>query len=198
MKNFSDRYLDYMTLNYISLYEILHCQVNLSNVKCAWKNLVDIQFLCDADGVLSSLICYHKNINVKTHLNTIQLWINFDETTDKLTSWFNNVGRMSSKALAPTVECRLSNVFAAACLTSGNGSHSAFLTVGTRELTKFNTISLDVEAMISDSPIQTPCRWSAWSDCNPLSNIGMISGRTLSPSFLTKSPNVLAATCRLS
>ena len=32
----------------------------------------------------------------------------------------------------------------------------------------------------------------------PFSRIGMISGNTLSPSFLTKSPSVLAATCLLS
>lgn len=34
---------------------------------------------------------------------------------------------MSSRALLPTVECKLSKVLAAACLTSGKGSHSAFL-----------------------------------------------------------------------
>ena len=32
----------------------------------------------------------------------------------------------------------------------------------------------------------------------PFSRIGMISGNTLSPSFLTKSPSVRAATCLLS
>lgn len=34
---------------------------------------------------------------------------------------------MSSNALTPTVECKPSKVFAAACRTSGNGSHNAFL-----------------------------------------------------------------------
>lgn len=118
--------------------------------------------------------------------------------TKILTSWLSNVGKISSNALDPTVEYKLSNVFAAACLTSGNGSHNAFLTVGTREFTNVKTISLEVEAIISESPMHTPWRWSACSDCKPLSRIGIISGNTLSPSLRTKSPRVLAATWRLS
>lgn len=57
-----------------------------------------------------------------------------------------------------------------------------------------HTWSLLVEAIISLSPMQTPCLWSLWLDSNPLSKIGMISGRTFSPSFLTTSPSVRAAT----
>lgn len=110
------------------------------------------------------------------------------------TNWFSMAGNMSSKALTPTVEWRLSKVFAAACLTSGNGSQRALRTVGTKLLTKVRTMSLLVEAIISDSPIQTPCRWSGWSDSRPFSKMGIISGSTRSPNFLTKSPNVLAAT----
>jgi hypothetical protein len=114
----------------------------------------------------------------------------------KHTNWYSIAGRMSSSARTPTVECRLSKVFAAACLTSGRGSQSAFLTVGTKLFTNVSTMSLLVEAIISDRPIHTPCRWSGWSDSRPFSRMGMISGSTRSPNFLTKSPNVRAATCR--
>lgn len=70
-----------------------------------------------------------------------------------------------------------------------------YLTVGTRLWTNVRTISRLVETMISDSPMHTPWRWSDWSDSRPFSRIGMISGKTLSPNFLTRSPRVLAATC---
>lgn len=43
------------------------------------------------------------------------------------TNCFNNGGKMSSRALTPTVECRLSNVVAAAIRTSGRGSLKALL-----------------------------------------------------------------------
>lgn len=43
------------------------------------------------------------------------------------TNCFNNGGKMSSRALTPTVECRLSNVVAAAIRTSGRGSLNALL-----------------------------------------------------------------------
>lgn len=88
-------------------------------------------------------------------------------------------GKISSNARCPTVEWRLSNVLAAACLTDGKGSAKArlnnqintigfhkqqillsltnnYLTVGTKLSTKVNTISLLVDAIISDKPIQTP------------------------------------------
>ena len=107
-------------------------------------------------------------------------------------------GRMSSNALEPTVLCRESNVLAAASLTAGSSSQRAFLTVGTRLSTKVRTMSLEVETMISLSPTHTPCLLSLSSLSKPFSRIGMISGKTLSPSFLTMSPSVLAATCLLS
>lgn len=56
-----------------------------------------------------------------------------------LTSCFSKKGRMSSRAWWPIVECSCSNVLAAASLTSSKGSHSAFLTVGTRDSEKSST-----------------------------------------------------------
>ena len=146
----------------------------------------------------SSLFYKHGNICAtnchKMNVNVIEFPKWMRTNTQKLTSWFNMGGKMSSKAFGPTVECKLSNVFAAASLTSGKGSHSAFLTVGTNELTNVNTISLEVDVIISDRPMQTPCRWSDWFDWRPFSKIGIISGSTLSPSLRTRSPSVLAAT----
>lgn len=55
---------------------------------------------------------------------------------------------------------------------------------------------LDVEDIISESPTQTPCLFSGISDLRPSSRIGIISGSTLSPSFLTRSPRVRAATLK--
>lgn len=43
------------------------------------------------------------------------------------TNCFNRGGKISSRALTPTVECRLSNVVAAAIRTSGRGSLNALL-----------------------------------------------------------------------
>lgn len=43
------------------------------------------------------------------------------------TKLFNMDGNISSNARCPTVECRLSNVLAAACLTDGKGSANARL-----------------------------------------------------------------------
>lgn len=43
------------------------------------------------------------------------------------TKLFNIDGKISSNARCPTVECRLSNVLAAACLTDGKGSANARL-----------------------------------------------------------------------
>lgn len=53
---------------------------------------------------------------------------NYSQRTNNIhTNCFNNGGKMSSKALTPTVECRLSNVVAAAIRTSGRGSLNALL-----------------------------------------------------------------------
>lgn len=62
-----------------------------------------------------------------------------DECWAMLTSCFSKKGRMSSRAWWPIVECSCSNVLAAASRTSSRGSHSAFLTVGTRDSEKSST-----------------------------------------------------------
>ena len=125
---------------------------------------------------------------------------------------------MSFKAFIPIVRYRLSNVFAAQARTSGNSSHKALRTVGMTESTynktwgecwrvlvrhtfslwsksflRSYTCSLLVDPMISLRPIQTPSRSSALLLSSPRSKIGMISGRILSPSLRTRSPNVRAA-----
>ena len=57
-----------------------------------------------------------------------QITVNFVlKTKFTHTNCFNNGGRMSSRALTPTVECKLSNVVAAARRTSGKGSLNALL-----------------------------------------------------------------------
>ena len=70
-------------------------------------------------------------------------------------------------ALEPTVLCKLSNVLAAAARTSGDSSQSARRTVGTKEFTNDSTISLEVEDIISESPTQTPWRFSGAGDDRP-------------------------------
>ena len=98
------------------------------------------------------------------------------------------------QTLATTVVCRVPKLCAAACLTLGSRSRRALRTMGT----KVSTMTREVKVMISDRPTQTSCCLSASLDSRPFYRMGMISGGTLFPTFLTWSPRVRAATCLLS
>lgn len=78
-----------------------------------------------------------------------------------LLSCINMLGRISSSARTPTVECKLSNVLAAACRTSGSGSHNALRTVGTREFTNVSTWRSEAKKL---GPTQSnPLDFSWWN-----------------------------------
>ena len=78
---------------------------------------------------------------------------------------------------------------------SGEGWISIMLTYQIdRSKSNQCTCSLLVEETISLSPMQTPCLSSLLSLSRPRSSIGIISGKTLSPSLRTRSPRVRAAT----
>ncbi len=122
-----------------------------------------------------------------------------------LTRLFSMSGRMSSSALVPMLECKLSKVFAAASLTSGKGSHNAFLTVGMRLSAKTTTWSLLVELMISDRPMHTPCQWKKVKIFLLLLLFSYVFTFKVSTCFCsknecqcTKNTNVLFVTCRWS